>query len=131
MSFDDHLAGAAVKQDGESLTVVQKIQGSGISAVPLFFVRCACPFVCLPGPVPEFRTEPEFVADAVFGAHQFGSLPVCQFVGWLRYPAAGISVQFLRKMVRYVCPVVQFRCLSGRDRVKRPRTVPGQSETVN
>lgn len=99
MSFDDHLAGAAVEQDGESLTIVQKIQGGGIRAVPLFFVRCACPFVCLPGPVPEFRTEPEFVADAVSGAHQFDSRPVCQFVGRFGHFAAGFRIQFFGKMV--------------------------------
>lgn len=99
MSFDDHLAGAAVEQDGESLTIVQKIQGGGIRAVPLFFVRCACPFVCLPGPVPEFRTEPEFVADAVFRTHQFRSGPVCQLVCRFRDLVPSISVQFFGKMV--------------------------------
>ena len=99
MSFDDHFAGTAVENDSESLSVVEKIQGDGIRAAPLFCTRRGCFAACRGVAVPEFRAEAEFVADAVSGAHQFDSRPVCQFVGRFGHIAAGFRIQFFGKMV--------------------------------
>ena len=45
------------------------------------------------------RTYAEFVADAVFGAHEFGSGRVCEFVCLIDRRSTGEAVDFCRQSV--------------------------------
>ena len=60
---DDHFAVATVEFYGKALSIVQKEQGSA----------CFCSLMD--------RAHAKFMADAVFGAHEFCSWSMFQFVG--------------------------------------------------
>ena len=45
------------------------------------------------------RTDAEFIADAVFGAHQFGSGRMCEFVCLIDRRSTGEAIDLLGKSV--------------------------------
>ena len=53
-----------------------------------------------------YRADAEFVADAVFGAHEFGSGRVCEFVCLIDRRSTGEAVDFFRQSV---CDVLLVR----------------------
>ena len=71
--MNHHLALAAVKMQGEAPAVVQKEQ----SGVCLYVAKVG--WEILPKTSLVYRTDSQFVADAVFGAHEFCAGVVGQF----------------------------------------------------
>ena len=81
---DDHLAGMAVKMEGETVAVVQQIK-----------VLCILS-----------RAEPKFISDTVPCAHQFRTFAVGQFVGRFRGIHPGCGIHFPCEGIGDVVPVI-------------------------
>ena len=90
---DDHFAGAAVEAECKTSPVVQKEQGGVCLYVAEIGREMPAVFFLM------YRADAEFVADAVFGAHEFGSAGVIKFISLVDSSGSGHPIDLLRQSV--------------------------------